>query len=308
MNRLYGEFRKLPGWVQAAAVGAAAFGAREVYESMTEKDLTGEVVVITGAASGIGRLMAIQLAKCGCRLALWDLNGNALQDVVKEIESFGGEARAYAVDVTDRERVYELSRIVTENFGQVDILINNAGIVSGKTILDNNDALMEKTVQVNTIAHFWTLKAFLPGMLKRNHGHIVTIASLAGIQPVAGLIDYCASKFGAVGTAESLRMELRRLEASEVHCTCVCPSFIDTGMFQGAKSAYEWFCPILTPDYVVQRIVTAMKRNTPNIIIPRTCYLSPMIRSICPDSIAMAVTDLFKVNESMDDFVQTRSH
>ena len=307
-DQLYTQFRALPGWTQALALGATAYGFREVYDRMNEKELTGEVVVLTGAGSGIGREMALQLARCGCRLALWDLNQATLDAVVKEIRSFGGEARAYVADVTDRTRVYAVGEQVLSDFGQVDILINNAGIVSGKKLLDSDDALMEKTVQVNTVSHFWTLKAFLPGMLERNHGHIITIASMAGIQGTAGLVDYCASKYGAVGTAESLRQELRHLGKTGVHSTCVCPFYIKTGMFEGAKSHWPMLFPLLEPPYAASRIVTAIKRNSPKLVMPFACYLAPIGVALFPTSIANGLMDLFKINCTMDEFVQTRVH
>jgi all-trans-retinol dehydrogenase (NAD+) len=136
--------------------------------------------------------------------------------------------------------------------------VNNAGIVSGKSLLEVDDARAELTVQVNTIAHFWTAKAFLPGMLKRNHGHVVSIASAAGIVGVAGLADYCASKFGAVGFNESLRLELRKL-GTNVKTTVVCPYYIDTGMFTGVQTKFSWLLPILQPSYVVSLIISSVK-------------------------------------------------
>ena len=114
-------------------------------------------------------------------------------------------------DVSDRHAVYAAAEATQRTFGRVDIVINNAGIVSGQKLLEANDARMEATIKVNTIALLWVTKAFLPGMLKRDHGHVVTIASSAGRLGVAGLVDYCASKFGAVGFDEALRMELGKL-------------------------------------------------------------------------------------------------
>ncbi len=114
------------------------------------------------------------------------------------VKQFKGDAFAYKIDVCNRHDVYALATKVQEEIGDVTILINNAGIVSGIKLFDPkcNDAFMEKTMQVNTIAHFWTTKAFVPKMIENNHGHFVTIASVAGMLGVNGLADYCASKFG----------------------------------------------------------------------------------------------------------------
>ena len=104
------------------------------------------------------------------------------------------------------------------------------------------------------------MKAFLPEMLASDQGHIVTIASVAGTIGVCGLVDYCASKFGAVGFDESLRMELRTLK-SRVRTTCICPYYIDTGMFKGVKTRFSIFLPIMKEDYVVNRILNAILQN-----------------------------------------------
>ncbi len=96
--------------------------------------------------------------------------------------------------------------------------------------------MIEKTFQVNTMAHLWLGKAFLPSMIEKNHGHVVTIASMAGKFGMAGLCDYCASKFAAVGFDESLRNELVHMGKDNVHTTVVCPYFINTGMFDGVQT------------------------------------------------------------------------
>jgi all-trans-retinol dehydrogenase (NAD+) len=119
----------------------------------------------------------------------------------------------------------------------VDILINNAGIVSGKKILDITERDLKKTFDVNAISHVFTVKEFLPEMLKQDKGHIVSIVSVAGIIGVPGLSDYCGSKFAAFGIDESLRLELKNLK-SNVTTTCVCPYFINTGMFEGVKTDF----------------------------------------------------------------------
>ena len=128
------------------------------------------------------------------------MNIQGAEETAAFIRKQGGTAASYQVDVTNRQQVYDIAKKVTNEMGEVTILVNNAGIVSGKKIFDpeNNDSYMEKTVQVNTIAHFWTVKAFLPAMIRNNHGHFVTIASSAGLVGVNGLADYCASKFGII--------------------------------------------------------------------------------------------------------------
>lgn len=284
------------------------YALSELYASYSEMDFTGDLILITGGGSGIGRKLSLALAKTGSRIVIWDVNEEGINDVVDEIKKHGGEAYGYTVDITDREKVYATAQLMEDTIGKVDVLINNAGIVTGKRLLECPDALMEKTMQVNTISHFWTIKAFLPNMLSRNSGQIVTVASMAGIIGSAGLVDYCASKFGAVGIAETLGMELKRLGKSGVSSVCICPFYIKTGMFTGASSRFESLLPILEPDDVVDRIIKAMKRKTPLLMMPWFCTTGPFLKTCMPNCISTAVMDFLGMNHAMDDFVQTRTN
>lgn len=137
------------------------------------------------------------------------------QDTVRRIESKGGRALAVKCDVSSPDDVNRAAADAVKEFGDVHILINNAGIVSGKTLLENSDKMIQKTLEINTLAHAYTVRAFLPAMLAKNEGHVVTIASAAGLIGVSGLADYCASKYGVVGFDESLRMELKKRGSSK---------------------------------------------------------------------------------------------
>ncbi|EGD80039.1 epidermal retinol dehydrogenase 2 [Salpingoeca rosetta] len=269
------------------------------------KGVKDEIVLITGGGSGIGKGMALKFADLGATVVIWDVNKKGADAVVAEIREKHGQdrAHAYAIDITDREKVYALAKQVKREVGAVTILVNNAGIVTGKPFLEADDSKMVKTMEVNTIAHFWTTKAFLPDMLEKNHGHIVTVASSAGKVGVASLADYCASKFGAVGFDESIRFELRKMGKTGVHTTCVCPFFIDTGMFEGAKTKVPWLLPILKPELVVDRTIRAIRMNQATVAIPRFLYFGQFLQGILPPSISDAIVDLFGANDSMDDFI-----
>ena len=117
----------------------------------------------------------------------------------------------------------------------MDIVINNAGVVSGRAFCELDDGRIERTMAVN--APMWVTKAFLPAMMERDSGHIVTVASAAGLVGAPRLVDYCASKHAAVGFMEALRVELKRL-GSSVCTTIICPGIINTGMFDGATSSF----------------------------------------------------------------------
>ena len=264
-------------------------------------EFQGAHVLITGAASGLGRLMALEAARRKARLTLLDRDEKGLGLVCAEIHAQGGDAEGFVVDLSSREAVQATCAEVRRTKGEVDILINNAGIVSGKTLLECSDEAIERTFQVNALALFWTVRAFLPGMIRAGKGHIVTVASAAGLAGTSRLVDYCSSKFAAVGFDESLRMELKRL-GSPVRTTVVCPFFIDTGMFEGVKTRFAWLLPILKPDYVVRRIMKAIEGNRARLIMPRFVMTVPVVR-VFPPVIFDAVLGFFGVNRSMDEFV-----
>src|SRR5581483_8701264 len=205
----------------------------------------GKSVLITGAASGIGRLMAQKMAREGARLVLWDIDRDGLDAFRTELSAAGYPVRSYVCNLTDR-RAIAATAAQTLRDGSVDVLVNNAGVVSGKPLLEESDEEILRTFDVNTLALFWTTRAFLPAMLARDSGHVVTIAS------AARLVDYCASKHAAVGFDESLRLELKR-HAKHIQTTVVCPFYISTGMFAGVKTRLPRLLPIMDPDDVAER-------------------------------------------------------
>jgi len=263
--------------------------------------IPGSRALVTGAASGIGRLLALELARRGAELVLWDIVKERLDAVTAEVARAGTRpVHAYLCDVSAREHVYEVAERVQREAGPVDVLVNNAGIVSGQSFLELPDPKIEATFRINTLALFWTCKAFVPGMVARNRGHVVTIASASGLVGVAKLADYAASKWAAVGFDESLRMELRKT-APGVKTTVVCPFYIDTGMFRGVKTRFPRLLPILQPEYVARRTVRAIERNQARLIMPRFVSLVPSMRGL-PVPMMDALLDFFGINASMDEF------
>jgi all-trans-retinol dehydrogenase (NAD+) len=258
----------------------------------------GSHVLITGAASGIGQLMALGALRRGAKVTLLDRDADGLEKVR---EVLGGETAAYVVDLADRARIRTVAAEILKDRGPVTILINNAGIVTGKPLLECSDEAIELTFKVNTLALFWMTRAFLPAMVKQGKGHIVTVASAAGLAGVSRLTDYCSSKFAAVGFDESLRLECRRL-GLPVRTTVVCPFYIDTGMFQGVKTRFSWLLPILDPAYVTRRILDAIEGNRRRLILPRFVLAVLMVKAL-PPPLFDAITGFFGVNRCMDDFV-----
>ena len=216
------------------------------------------------------------------------------------IRATGRIAHGYVCNVSDREGVYAAALQVRSEVGPIHILVNNAGVVAGRPLLECSDEAIERTLAVNTLALFWTCKAFLPDMIRAGFGHVVTVASAAGIIGVPRLSDYCASKWAAVGFDESLRAELRQT-APGVKTTIVCPHYVNTGMFRGVRTRFPWLLPILKENVVAERIVQAIRRNRPRVWMPPLVYLVPLLR-ILPVGLFDAMATLLGVHSAMDKF------
>ncbi|MBO9578142.1 MAG: SDR family oxidoreductase [Microbacteriaceae bacterium] len=258
--------------------------------------LTGARVLITGAGSGLGRRMALEAAGLGAELVVWDLNALAGERVAEEIRTLGGRASAQAVDVTDSGAVSSAA----EEAGAVDVLINNAGVVTGKRLLEASEAQIRRTFEVNALALYWTTRAFLPGMLERGRGKVVTIASAAGLIGVAKQTDYSASKWAAMGFAESLRAELRK-DRAPVSTLVVAPYYIDTGMFDGVRTKWPLVLPILQERDVARRVVDAIERDRLQLVMPPFLRVQPIGRML-PVVAWDWLADLLGVNDTMDEF------
>ena len=173
--------------------------------------------------------------------------------------------------------------------------------MSGARLTELKPEQIERTFSVNVLALYWVTQAFLPSMTRRNRGHVVTMASAAGLVGVAKQTDYSASKHAAVGFMESLRAELRR-DRVRVGTTTVCPFYIDTGMFAGAKSRWPWLLPILHEPDVAAKILRAIERDKAVLHMPPIVATLPLSR-ILPVRLFDRFMDLLGVNRSMDDFV-----
>jgi all-trans-retinol dehydrogenase (NAD+) len=263
--------------------------------------MQGATVLITGAGAGIGRLVAIEAARRGARrLVLWDLSSDRLEEVSAAVQSRGAEAHVYACDVSDRQGVAEVASRVLADLDAVDVVVNNAGIVSGRPLLELTEEQIERTFAVNVLALYWVTRPFLAGMVSRGRGHVVTVSSAAGLVGVARQTDYSASKHAAVGFDESLRVELAR-SAPGVRTTVVCPYYVDTGMFEGVRTRVPLLLPILDQHRVAERIVEAVEKDRPALIMPPLVRFLPALR-VLPPRLFDRVMDLFGVNRSMDHF------
>jgi len=270
----------------------------------SEKSVEGEVILITGAGSGLGRMLSEKLAlRHGAKIICVDVNGEGNAETVNKINREKGSAIGFVCDLTSEKDVESLAESVKTSVGDINILINNAGIVTGTEFLLSPNKMNRLTMAVNTESHFWTTKAFLPSMLKKNHGHVVTVASGAGLLGCHKLADYCASKFGAVGFGESLLAELYALGKDGVKTTLVCPYFISTGMFEGVQTRFSWILPILTPDYVTDKIIESMLQNQEILMMPRVLYLMVIIKNVLPVKATLGLMKFMGASEMMASFV-----
>ncbi|MGC8472537.1 MAG: SDR family oxidoreductase [Acidimicrobiales bacterium] len=264
-------------------------------------DVRDRVALVTGGASGIGRLLALELARRGAVPVVWDVDKERLAATIEELGPLSSSrARGYACDVRDVDAVRSTAERVHYEVGDPLILVNNAGVVSGARLLDLSDEAIRRTFDVNALALFWVTKAFLPAMVDAGHGHIVTVASAAGLVGVARQTDYSASKHAAVGFDESLRAELRRI-APRVRTTVVCPYYVDTGMFDGVRTRVPLLLPILRQEEVALRIADAIAKDRSVVVLPPIVRLIPALRLLPPPAFDW-IMDLFGVNVSMDHF------
>lgn len=256
--------------------GIALFFVPRSYKS---KSVKGELVLITGGGSGLGRAMAIRFAQLGAHVVVWDINKSGLDETIKLIKHYDVTVKSYVCDITDRHAVYETAAKVKQDIGDVTVLVNNAGVVTGKKFLDMPDEKILQTFHVNTISHFWTLKAFLPAMISKNEGHLVSIASIAGQQGCSQMSDYCASKFAAVGLEESLRLELLCDGYTGIKSSVVLPFFVNTGMFAGFQSAV---LPSLEPDYMADEIISGVLTEKEYIVVPKSLLTLNVLKQMMP--------------------------
>ncbi|XP_030632818.1 short-chain dehydrogenase/reductase 3b [Chanos chanos] len=247
------------------------------------KSLTGEVVLITGGGRGIGRHLAKEFAKQGAKkLILWGRTEKCLKETCEEINLSGTECHYFLCDVANREEVYKQAKVVREKVGDVTILVNNAAVVHGKSLIDSDDDALLKSQHINTMGQFWTTKAFLPRMLELQNGHVVCVNSILSQSPIPGAIDYCTSKASSLAFMESLTLGL--LDCPGVSCTTVLPFHTNTEMFQGMRVRFPKLFPPLKPEVVAHRTVDAVRTNTAFVHLPWTMHALVILKSILPQS------------------------
>ena len=255
--------------------------------------LAGARILITGGTRGIGRLMALGAARRGAEVVLWARDPELGEQVRAEA---GGSASFRSVDVADPDAV----AAAAESTGPVDIVVNNAGVITGKPFLELAEDDIRRTFEVNTLAQYRVTREFLPAMVARDSGHVVHVASASGLVGTTRMTDYSGSKHAVVGFNEALRAELRA-RRSKVNTLVVCPFYIDTGMFAGVRTRVPWLLPILDEADVARRVLDAIESGRPRLILPPAVHLLPVAR-VLPVRAFDTLVDLLGANHTMDGF------
>ncbi len=261
------------------------------------KNFSRKKVLITGAASGIGKLMATTLAKRGAEVILADINVEEAQKVVAEIKQTGGRAYAFHVDLSQTESIKKLKSDVSAQGHELDILINNAGVVFGGEF---EKLSLEKhllTYKINVDGLVAMTHVFFNDLRKSADANIVNIASASGYIGLPYGSTYASSKWAVIGFSESLRVECLERKITNVHITTVCPSYISTGMFNGVKAPL--LLPWLKPETIVNKIILGMEKNAPFVKEPFVVKTVDLLKGILPLKFYTYISKILGVSTSM---------
>ena len=225
------------------------------------RSLRGKVVAITGGARGIGKATGKALAAEGAKVAIGDLDAELAAEAAAEL---GADAIGLELDVTKRESFADFLAQVEERVGPLDVLINNAGIMPLGDFVDEDDATAHRMIDINIHGVLYGMKLAMPGMIRRNSGHIVNIASQAGKAGFPGGATYCATKHAVVGVSEAVRAELRD---TEVEVSCVMPAVVNTELGSGLVESRG--VKVSEPEDVANEIVRTLKFPKFDVFVPR---------------------------------------
>jgi len=231
-------------------------------------DFKNKVILITGASSGIGKESAIEFAKLGANIVLVSRTKEKLElQVADELKKFNISTLTCQCDVSDKQQVKEMSKIVLDKFDSVDVLVNNAGFAIYGSVSDLSIDEIESQMETNYFGMVYCIKNFLPSMLEKKTGHIVNVASVAASFGLPGIASYCASKFAMLGFSEGLKHELKN---SGVGITVVSPIMVRTNFFDHPSfENMPKFSPTsLSSKTVAKAILKASNSPRLEIIVP----------------------------------------
>jgi short-subunit dehydrogenase len=282
--------------IKVAALAGGAFLLKSALSRFFEYDLKNKTVLITGGSRGLGLVMAREFAREGARLALCARDGEELERARIDLEKFDIDVMVLRCDVRNRQEVADMVAAVSNRFDQVDVLVNNAGVIQVGPI----EVMTQEDFYLTMEAHFWgplnTILSVLPSMRQRREGRIVNISSIGGKIAVPHLVPYSASKFALVGLSKGLRTELLK---DGVVVTTVCPGLMRTGSprnaeFKGQhRLEYAWFSisdalPLLSvsAENAARQIVGACKRGQAELVISIPAKVAVMFDALFPEAMS----------------------
>ncbi|MEO8840215.1 MAG: SDR family oxidoreductase [Kofleriaceae bacterium] len=284
---------KMRTLLKAAALGGSIALARSALRSRRTIDLAGKTVVVTGGSRGLGLVLARGLIDRGARVAICARDAAELDRARDELVAMGGDVYAAICDVTDRDDVLQFIASVEDEFGTIDVLINNAGIIQVGPLETMTEDDFERALAVNLEGPLHAMLAVLPGMRHRKAGRIVNIASVGGKIAVPHLAAYSTSKFALVGLSAAIRAESIK---DGIYVTTVCPGLIRTGSprhawFKGQVQAeYAWFSigdsnslTSISAEAACDQIIRAFSRGDAELVISPQAKLLVALHAIAPN-------------------------
>lgn len=255
-------------------------------------------VLITGAARGLGRALAEEFARRGAEPVLTDILDQDLATTVEAIAQSGVRCRGYHLDVTDEANILAVREQIHQDLGKIDILVNNAGVVFGGPLLEVPLARHRLTYRVNVEGPLMMTHSFLPDLIASPHGQAVYIASASGFVGLPNGTSYASSKWAVIGFAESVRAEMKHLGHKNVSVTTVCPTYIATGMFEGAEPPKT--TAMLDPREIARKVVEAVEARKVWVLEPWIVKITPFLKHGLPTGVSDFLSDAFGANQSMD--------
>lgn len=273
--------------------------------------VAGKVCVVTGAGSGIGRALALELAKRGARLALSDVSETGLAETAQRARALGAQVHTARLDVSERDAFFAYARVVVGEFGVVHQVYNNAGVASSGTVLDSDWSEYQRVLGTNLFGVIHGTQAFLPHLVASGDGHVVNISSLNGFMAQSGLSAYSASKFGVRGFTEALRAEV--LAAGQpIAVTVVHPGGVRTSIASSAlahakasghrvtahdeavQRRYDEKLLRMPPEQAARTVVDGVEAGRPRVLVGRDAKLVDAVVRLVPAHYPALVARLAK--------------